>query len=211
MATGPTVDDLNAFHGDGAIEYGRGKLERKGLDLLVANEVGREGTGFGSETNRDVGHLCGREQGGWRVGQVTGDRCRLGHGPASLGPLGNGLGVLVMDFTGDGRPDIYVANDFGPNRLYLNTGRGTFEDATTGFGIEDWYHGMGLAVADVDIPRGWVRVIGKGDKERRVPVDAAGCYVPGGRAAYPSSLVMGVAGAAWAWNRDAMRPSSTWT
>jgi phosphopantothenoylcysteine decarboxylase/phosphopantothenate--cysteine ligase len=31
---------------------GRGKLERKGLDLLVANEVGREGTGFGAETNR---------------------------------------------------------------------------------------------------------------------------------------------------------------
>lgn len=27
---------------------------------------------------------------------------------------------------------------------------------------------------------------------RRVPVDAAGCYAPGGRAAYPSSLVMGV-------------------
>jgi len=25
---------------------------------------------------------------------------------------------------------------------------------------------------------------------RRVPVDSAGCYVPGGRAAYPSSLVM---------------------
>jgi phosphopantothenoylcysteine decarboxylase/phosphopantothenate--cysteine ligase len=31
---------------------GRAKLERKGVDLLVANEVGREGTGFGSETNR---------------------------------------------------------------------------------------------------------------------------------------------------------------
>jgi phosphopantothenoylcysteine decarboxylase/phosphopantothenate--cysteine ligase len=31
---------------------GRRKLERKGVDLLVANEVGREGTGFGSETNR---------------------------------------------------------------------------------------------------------------------------------------------------------------
>jgi phosphopantothenoylcysteine decarboxylase/phosphopantothenate--cysteine ligase len=31
---------------------GRGKLERKRVDLLVANEVGREGTGFGSETNR---------------------------------------------------------------------------------------------------------------------------------------------------------------
>jgi phosphopantothenoylcysteine decarboxylase/phosphopantothenate--cysteine ligase len=31
---------------------GRAKLADKHLDLLVANEVGREGTGFGSETNR---------------------------------------------------------------------------------------------------------------------------------------------------------------
>ena len=31
---------------------GREKLRRKGLQLLVANEVGREGTGFGSDTNR---------------------------------------------------------------------------------------------------------------------------------------------------------------
>ena len=31
---------------------GRRKLEAKGVDLLVANEVGREGTGFGSDTNR---------------------------------------------------------------------------------------------------------------------------------------------------------------
>jgi phosphopantothenoylcysteine decarboxylase/phosphopantothenate--cysteine ligase len=31
---------------------GRAKLAAKGLDVLVANEVGRAGTGFGSETNR---------------------------------------------------------------------------------------------------------------------------------------------------------------
>ncbi len=30
---------------------GRRKLEAKGLDLIVVNEVGREGTGFGSDTN----------------------------------------------------------------------------------------------------------------------------------------------------------------
>jgi integrase len=30
---------------------------------------------------------------------------------------------------------------------------------------------LGLRVRDVDIGRGWVRVIGKGDKERRVPLD----------------------------------------
>jgi site-specific recombinase XerD len=30
---------------------------------------------------------------------------------------------------------------------------------------------LGLKVRDVDIGRGWVQVIGKGDKERRVPLD----------------------------------------
>jgi site-specific recombinase XerD len=30
---------------------------------------------------------------------------------------------------------------------------------------------LGLVVADVDIPRGWIRVMGKGGKERRVPLD----------------------------------------
>lgn len=30
---------------------------------------------------------------------------------------------------------------------------------------------LGLGVTDVDIGRGWIRVIGKGDKERRVPLD----------------------------------------
>jgi phosphopantothenoylcysteine decarboxylase/phosphopantothenate--cysteine ligase len=34
------------------VAAGREKLARKGVDLLVANEVGREGTGFGSQTNR---------------------------------------------------------------------------------------------------------------------------------------------------------------
>jgi site-specific recombinase XerD len=30
---------------------------------------------------------------------------------------------------------------------------------------------LGLRISDVDIARGWVRVVGKGDKERRVPMD----------------------------------------
>ncbi len=37
---------------DGLVAEGRRKLEAKGLDLLVVNEVGRAGTGFGSDTNR---------------------------------------------------------------------------------------------------------------------------------------------------------------
>ncbi|GIU99677.1 MAG: phosphopantothenoylcysteine decarboxylase [Actinomycetota bacterium] len=37
---------------DDALEAARPKLAAKGLDLLVVNEVGRPGTGFGAETNR---------------------------------------------------------------------------------------------------------------------------------------------------------------
>ena len=35
---------------------------------------------------------------------------------------GKGLGVTVADFDGDGRDDIYVANDQWPNHLLLNEG-----------------------------------------------------------------------------------------
>lgn len=37
---------------DAVLENARAKRRQKGVDLLVANEVGREGTGFASDTNR---------------------------------------------------------------------------------------------------------------------------------------------------------------
>jgi enediyne biosynthesis protein E4 len=36
---------------------------------------------------------------------------------------GRGLGVIIADLNGDGRPDIYAANDTDPNFLYLNRGK----------------------------------------------------------------------------------------
>jgi phosphopantothenoylcysteine decarboxylase/phosphopantothenate--cysteine ligase len=48
---GQTLVGFAAEHGDRALEYGRDKLRRKGLDLVVVNDVGRPGVGFDSAEN----------------------------------------------------------------------------------------------------------------------------------------------------------------
>ncbi|MCB1095535.1 MAG: VCBS repeat-containing protein [Verrucomicrobiae bacterium] len=53
------------------------------------------------------------------------------------------------DFDNDGDSDLYVANDFGKNNLYLNT-RGKFSDATAKTGLEDSAFGMSAATADIN-------------------------------------------------------------
>ena len=40
-----------AEHGEGAVAYGRGKLERKRLDAVVVNDIGRPGIGFDAHDN----------------------------------------------------------------------------------------------------------------------------------------------------------------
>ena len=46
-----TLVGFAAEHGEGAIAYGRGKLERKGLDAVVVNDVGAPGIGFDTPDN----------------------------------------------------------------------------------------------------------------------------------------------------------------
>jgi hypothetical protein len=53
------------------------------------------------------------------------------------------------DFDDDGDPDLYVANDFGPNHYWVNEG-GRFRDLARELGAEDMAAGMGVAVGDVD-------------------------------------------------------------
>ena len=43
-------------------------------------------------------------------------------------PTSKSLGVTVLDFNTDGWPDIFVANDTQPNKLYRNNRNGTFTD-----------------------------------------------------------------------------------
>ncbi len=53
------------------------------------------------------------------------------------------------DYDGDGRPDLYVANDFGRNNLYKNEG-GRFRDVAAEAGVEDLGPGMSAAWLDYD-------------------------------------------------------------
>lgn len=53
------------------------------------------------------------------------------------------------DLNGDGRADLYVANDFGENAYYLNEGE-RFVDRATEMGVLDPGNGMGVALADYD-------------------------------------------------------------
>jgi hypothetical protein len=68
---------------------------------------------------------------------------------------GRSLGVLVADLTGDGRLDIFVANDGSACRLYENRGGLTFCDvaATAGVAFDgrgEALSGMGVAWGDID-------------------------------------------------------------
>jgi enediyne biosynthesis protein E4 len=66
-----------------------------------------------------------------------------------------GLGIAVLDYNSDGWPDLLIANDTQPNKLYLNNGNGTFSEKAIPAGIafsEDGVAraGMGVDAADYD-------------------------------------------------------------
>ncbi|MFI5183545.1 MAG: CRTAC1 family protein [Vicinamibacteria bacterium] len=68
---------------------------------------------------------------------------------------GFGFAVRAADYDGDGKVDLYVANDSDPNYLYRNDGKGVFTEVATWEGCALDANGasqasMGLAVGDVD-------------------------------------------------------------
>ncbi len=70
-------------------------------------------------------------------------------------PSSKSLGVVVFDYNRDGWPDLFVANDTQPNKLYKNQQNGTFvEEAVTAgvaFGEDGVARGaMGVDAADYD-------------------------------------------------------------
>ncbi|HEV2022589.1 MAG TPA: CRTAC1 family protein [Terriglobales bacterium] len=70
-------------------------------------------------------------------------------------PTSKSLGIAVLDYDGDGWPDLLLANDTQPNKLYRNNGNGTFSEKGIAAGVafsEDGVAraGMGVDAADYD-------------------------------------------------------------
>jgi hypothetical protein len=70
-------------------------------------------------------------------------------------PTSKSLGITMFDYNNDGWPDIFVANDTQPNKLYRNNKNGTFTDVALSAGVAFGEDGvargaMGADAADYD-------------------------------------------------------------
>lgn len=136
--------------------------DRDGLaDLFVANYVkwsqktdrwcsldGKNKTYCTPEVYDGVASKLFRNAGGGRFEDVS---RRAGIADASS----KSLGVAVLDYNADGWPDLFVANDTQPNKLYRNNRNGTFTEEGVPAGVAYSDDGvargaMGADAADYD-------------------------------------------------------------
>lgn len=100
-----------------------------------------------------------------------------------LDPTSKALGVTMLDFDVDGWPDLFIANDTQPNKLYRNEGNGRFREVGVQAGLafsEDGRAraGMGTDAADFD-NRGVPSVV-----VTNFSGEMLGLYVPDQRGVY---------------------------
>lgn len=65
-------------------------------------------------------------------------------------PNSKSLGIAVIDYNSDGWPDLFVANDTQPNKLYRNRGNGTFVEEGVAAGVAFGEDGVARGAMGVD-------------------------------------------------------------
>jgi hypothetical protein len=109
----------------------------------------------------------------------------------------NGLGVVASDLDGDGRVDLFVANDTMPNHLWLNRGDGTFAEEAMVAGCA--LSGDGRAEACMGVDAG--DVDGDGDEDLFVTNfrnEKNTLYLNAGEGVFhDASVASGLADASW--------------
>jgi enediyne biosynthesis protein E4 len=136
------------------------------LDLVIVNYVDYAPTQKCYDT-RGVPEYCGPQG---MAGTVTKLFHNLGGSAASTGDvrfadvtvssglaqkIGPGLAVVCADFNGDRWPDIFIADDGQPNRLFINQQNGRFAEEAALRGLAynalgNTAANMGIALGDVD-------------------------------------------------------------
>lgn len=108
---------------------------------------------------RNIKDICGI----WQYPPAP-DRLFLNHGGTNFEEIskaagiledGKGLGVVASDFNEDGHIDLYVANDYTANQLYLGIGNNKFEESAllAGVAVDEFgipQGSMGVDVGDFD-------------------------------------------------------------
>ena len=139
---GAAVGDLN---GDGR------------PDLYVAGYTEADGPIPGSMAGYPTNHLGVRDLLFLNEGNGPNGRARFREVGRQVGldppPYDHSLGAVFTDVNGDGRLDLYVANDEDPNRLYLNlparnSAGFRLVDRARALGVADRNAGMGVAAGD---------------------------------------------------------------
>jgi hypothetical protein len=108
----------------------------EGFDALPHKLYHNNGNGTFTEVSAAAGLRVPRPDSGRR----RGDRVKN---------YGKGLGVLLADLDGDGRPDIYVANDTSGNFFYRNRGGGRLEEVAAESGVA--YDDAGTATGSMGV------------------------------------------------------------
>ncbi len=122
-------------------------------DLFVAGYTEANAAIPGSMAGFPTNHLGVRDLLFLNEGNGSDGRARFREGGRQPGiappPYDHSLGVVFTDVNGDHRPDLYVANDEDPNRLYLNVAGGPlgfhFVESGARAGVADTNAGMGIA------------------------------------------------------------------
>jgi hypothetical protein len=133
-------------------------VDRNGRpDLFVAGYTEAHGQIPGSDRGFPTNHLGVRDLLFLNEGNGPNGRARFREVGEQVGldaaPHDHSLGAVFTDVNGDERPDLYVANDEDPNRLYVNLRASTplgfrFVDRARALRTADANAGMGVANSD---------------------------------------------------------------
>ncbi len=109
-------------------------------------------------------------------------------------PSSKSLGVAMLDVDGNGWPDLFVANDTQPNKLYRNQGNGKFIESAVALGVAFSEDGRARAGMGVDV--GDYRRSGKmGIAVTNFDNEMMALYEPGGRGFVDRAMAAGVGAA----------------